>query len=209
MESALRPFDQKAIPSWLNKAARLLHLPMKVDQGLWGRHDGLQLMQSLTKDQRLNELTSFAVVRDPYSHARSHYNFMKSLPAKRFGDVVQKLTFEQYLEIRRKPIGIFRQIYDRDRWFFRLPDQASMLCDREGQLIVSRVLKFENLQADWETLCDDLGLGDLPLGHSNKGAAHSSKGSPTVLTPQGKELVEEIYARDFDLFGYKKKESHL
>lgn len=205
IETALKQFDQQARASSANKLARLLRIPMDLDKACWGRHDGLKLVESLTNDARLQGLTTFAVVRNPYTHAVSHYNYMKSLPVKRYGARVRKMSFETYLRMRQRPAGTFVQLYERNLWFMRLPDQASFVCDRKEKVIASRILRFENLSEEWAQLCRDLGLDACELPHTNKGSIRPNYSSSIEMTDECRHLIEDIYARDFDLFDYKKK----
>jgi hypothetical protein len=198
----LRQYDEKAKRNTRNRIARQLHIPLPIDAALLGRHDSGQLLEKLTTNCNLSTMTSFAVVRNPYNHAVSHFNFLKTLPRHRYGNRVRGLTFCQYLALRVKPAGQVTEVMRKDYWFLRLPDQTSFVCDGDGHVNIKHVIRLEKLAVQWPQFCESLGLPETPLQHRNKGGNRDEKPYSDYYDQSTKALVEEIYHRDFQNFGY-------
>jgi hypothetical protein len=140
---------------------------------------------------------SFSVVRNPFDHAVSHYEYMKQFRIKSTADKVGEMSFRGYLEYRmRKPFW-------NDTIFARMPDQSYYLTDRSGALAVKRLVRFENLNAELEQLSRDLALPDFALRHVNKTKA-DKKPMASYYDPTTEDLVRKIYDRDFELLGYSR-----
>lgn len=97
IEAMLRQYDEKAKRNAWNRVARQLHVSLPMKDAFFGRHDSVRLVDRLSSDCNLAEISSIAVVRNPYDHAVSHYNYLKNLPRHRYGDRVRRLSFTQYL----------------------------------------------------------------------------------------------------------------
>ena len=77
--------------------------------------------------------------------------------------------------------------------------QSLLLTDKEGNLDVDFVGKFETLAEDFATLAARLGLEGADLGHRNA----SATARPTRQAEAAdRALVAELYARDYALFDY-------
>ncbi len=70
----------------------------------------------------------------------------------------------------------------------------------QGDVLVDRFLRFENLVSDWEILRKEYDLPALPR-YKKTGAADSYRGIYEKF-PETKELVTERYGRDIEFFGY-------
>ena len=160
-------------------------------------HDSALIIRKKLSASVYDTFLSFAVVRDPYSHAVSHWKYMAQYRSDRIARAFSDMPFEDYLAYRAEK----RRVWDR--LFVRLPDQSHFLVDEEGRLLVKRILKFESLDDDFGVLASELKLGDIWLEKHNP-----TKGKPksasyrSYYTQKSEELVREIYARDFDNFGY-------
>jgi Sulfotransferase family len=68
-------------------------------------------------------------------------------------------------------------------------------------LLVDRVLRFENLETEWEDLRREFDLPALP--HYKQTGAHLTYRSVFDEFPEARERVEERYRRDIEFFGYE------
>lgn len=75
--------------------------------------------------------------------------------------------------------------------------QWESVCDAEGRLIVDFIGKVETIEQDWARLLNHLGMeAELEVRNASGGKGTSQ------LTPQALEMVQQRYAKDFELFGY-------
>lgn len=144
------------------------------------------------------EFFSFGVVRNPFDHAISHYEFMKTYRHERFARRVRTMTFAEYLRWRMQPRRLF------EKQFVRLPNQSHYLCDEAGKAIVTRVLRHECLAEEWPALARDLNLPALSLPRRRE-SSRTDRGRPLseLYDDVSVDLVRRLYAPDFRNFGYR------
>lgn len=160
-------------------------------------HEPAEKMISKLSRPVFDSFHSFSVIRNPFEHAVSHYEYMKQFRIKSTADKVAKMTFLDYLKYRQgRPFW-------NDTIFAKMPAQSYYLTDKSGALAVNRLVRFENLAQELETLSVDLKLPDFKLRHVNKTKA-DKKPTAEYYTPETETLVREIYAPDFDLLGYSR-----
>jgi hypothetical protein len=134
----------------------------------------------LEKNNVINNVFSFSIVRNPYSRAYSyyrHFNYQNQL----------NVSFEQFLE------------FVRDKVFFpKTPmimfPQTFYLFDSNNQMSLNKVYKFENIE-DFE--CDfGMKLPHLRKGNYNKINYYKDYTEKTI------SLVKKIYKDDFRILNY-------
>lgn len=134
-------------------------------------------------DETIKNNYKFAFVRNPYDRAVSNYYFL---------GYRGKMSFNTFLKTELKKV--------RDVWHHTLT-QSQHIHDKDGKLIVDFIGKFENLQEDFNKICDKIGLPKIKLPHNN---ASGKKGRENCLTEENKEIIYNLYKIDFDNFGYLK-----
>ena len=145
----------------------------------WNRLSGLH-HESINELRYLNDISdahSFAVVRNPYSRALSYYYH-----AQRQGQKFESL--EDFLRTVIEPKGYG---FKKKKTPYIIYDQAHYVT-RNGKIDVDKIYRFENLSE----MEKDFGM---ELGRNMVGKYH-----PRELNTTEKSLVEQAYARDFELF---------
>jgi hypothetical protein len=128
---------------------------------------------------------SFAFVRNPFDRFVSYCAFMT----------------RQYGAFESDPRGTMRRILfglkPVDHVHFR--PQYTLLCDEAGRIEVDHVGRVETMQADYDSVCDRIGIPTTPLERVNA----SRRGDYRAYYDQ--ELIDGVadyYRQDIELFGY-------
>jgi hypothetical protein len=143
-------------------------------------------------------------VRNPWARLVSEYRYRNYFNHRSFKDfVMHKLPSPG-------PDDKYRHI---------MP-QTKMLYDDAGRLLVDFVGKFENLQGDFDRVCQQLGIEKSALPHvnsSDKGSRELKRKMRNFLyrndetrlrrytdfyDDETRELVTELYRQDVENFGY-------
>ncbi|KTE26958.1 MULTISPECIES: sulfotransferase family 2 domain-containing protein [unclassified Sphingopyxis] len=127
-------------------------------------------------------MTSFAVVRTPFDRFLSFARF-----AWRKGDAME-----------RDPLGTMKRALAEDRGHILLRPQHEFLCDDDGKVRTSLLLRHENLAAGMARLSAALGAPLAPLEPVNV----SPENQGATLDTELADMIRARYARDFALFGY-------
>lgn len=173
-----------------------------------------RLLASSIKGLWMSDLFKFAFVRHPLDRFVSAYfhsaeditfkrgphvdfkrtkadfrDFVHTLAEYRPWDIV--LPFTEY-PYPRRPFSV----WPTHPHFI---PQFYFICDPERRLLIDFIGKFENLNEDWDKVCQRLGV-EGKLEHVTK-----SEHEPYQNYYDGKtkELVEKMYQVDMEIFGYK------
>ena len=85
---------------------------------------------------------------------------------------------------------------------FHFYPQARFLCDHAGSILVDRVGRYENLQADFSSICRDISLPEIQLDTVNPTQHRQQRDYREFYSPETKQIVADKYQKDIDLFGY-------
>lgn len=132
----------------------------------------------------------FCFSRDPYSRAVSTYVYLRK--AEGFDE-----TFLEFWQnVREKgpdPIGIHHVI-------------GTSQCNPQVRWIenidMDFIGRYENLAEDFGRITNELGLPPHSLGHQNRS---KRKSSGQYYCRETKAIIEELFAEDFEYFGYPLK----
>jgi len=169
---------------------------------LWGTEEDGTILQHLTAAEIKHRFSSeifdnyfkFTFVRNPFSRCVSEYFWEKT-------QLRETMDFKSWVKLklgyliensRSKSIHVIRRMHN-------LP-QYNFIYGNNGKLLVDFVGKFENLQQDFNIVCDKIGIPRQQLPHKNK---TKHKHYTEYYDNETREIVEEKYARDIEYFGYK------
>lgn len=78
---------------------------------------------------------------------------------------------------------------------------ADHLCDAEDNLLVNRIIRFEDRHAGLTQVAQEIGCPSLGAIHL-QGTAEPDHEYRSHYTPETEKLVGDFYAKDVALFGY-------
>ena len=148
--------------------------------------------QKYLPNEVFNDYFKFAFVRNPWALQVSMYHFVLKEPDHLFHDTVKNMAgFEEYVEW----VATTAKPYPKGAPKF----QAEMVTDAHNQLIVDEIGHFETLAEDFNRISAKLGLA-VSLPHRNQS---SNKDYRDYYNARTRTIIEEAFARDIELFGYR------
>ena len=97
----------------------------------------------------------------------------------------------------------FKDICDENKSKFlirSLRSQLDMIRDPSENFLVDFVGKIENLQQDFDTICEKIGVDKKNLRHTTKS---NHKNYRQYYDNETRDIVAELYSKDIKYFGYK------
>ena len=152
-------------------------------------------MHSYSQHFRLNQYDRgcvknyycFTFVRNPWDLLVSEYFYIKK-------NYNFDLSFKEFIYLGEK-IKLTKGF----KWFIErgnhLKPQHTFLSKD-----INFIGRFENIQADFNTICDKIGVSHQELPHKNK---TNHKHYTEYYDDETREIVAERYAKDIEYFGYK------
>ena len=152
-----------------------------------------KLVQALSAGQWENSF-KFAFVRNPYTWMQSWYRYRQrdelKDPEHQFNDrYTGNMSFNEFVQVFHT-----REI---------MLKQSSFVTDLGGRLLVDFVGRYERLQADFDLVCERLGLPGRTLPRVNASGAASEVGER--LDRASLDIINDYFAPDFELFGYERQ----
>jgi sporulation protein YlmC with PRC-barrel domain len=171
------------------------------------RHCFASDIKAIIDNNIFNNYTKFCVVRNPFDRMVSWYSMLKQgfgndrvvMPykaVKTVGDEViievnkNTNSFEDFIMLpRNHKSGLFERFY---------VNQLDYISENNN-ILVDRILRFENLSCDFNNLAKEIGFaGKLP--HVNK--SKHREDYRNYYTKNAKEAILQRFKQDFEYFGY-------
>lgn len=171
--------------NWINSKYNVQHLPKKkINTNCFPWHE---IPDNMTKEIYSDRVKTFCVVRDPYTKIVSAYKYWRGKtanPTDLNNFISERLTdFDKYPEKIWWNSGhiLPQNLYTHGR----------RKCDY--------ILRFENLDAEFDDLMKKFNIQGIKLEKNNKSAKSVSSKD---LSEQSKVLIQQAYKKDFELFNY-------
>ena len=170
-------------------------------------HSCLKDYEYYLPKKQFDQYFKFATVRNPFDLLVSSYTMVikriqqKHLHTlKQFGHNV--FSFEEYLKnkIQNYTVGTEPFISTNFSHSMFNSNQIYWIKDSQGKINIDYVMKFENLQEDFNVVCDKIGIPQQQLPHKNKS---NHKHYTEFYDDETREIVAQKYAKDIEYFGYK------
>ena len=184
VSKALRPHALYPHQRVLQRVARAILPTSKFDlYGLRNGHMTALDYRAELGEAAYSEYFRFAFVRNPWDRMLSLYSFIKRRPNSENFSMVENASFDDFL------------VKVRDRG---LKQQSDYVLDKNGEVIVDFVGRFETLSDSFGIVMSHLGIKQN-LPHKNKSSHGNYRDSYSAF---GRGLVAEHFATDIALFGY-------
>ncbi len=152
------------------------------NQFLCNPHRTLDDYYKIYSKQELKSYFKFTVVRNPFDRIVSEYFY-----SRRRG-LTQSRDFKTFV--------VNGEIDTHSYPNHNIP-QINFFVDKKR---IDYIAKFKNLQEDFKTICDKIGIPHQELPHKNK---TKHKHYTEYYDDETKSIVEKKYAKDIEYFGYK------
>lgn len=129
-------------------------------------------------DETLETYYIFSVVRNPWDRIVSVAAYF-DIPFKKLVKNFESYRKETEIEIHTRPLSLYTHLADKP--------------------YINQFCRFESLQADFNLVCDRIGIARINIPHSNRS---KHKHYSEYYDQETRELVEELYADDIRHFGY-------
>lgn len=177
--SIVKPTD-----TWSKIKSRFLKTEKDYKKYAFRQHDDINVAKRLMPPELFEAYFKFAFVRNPMERLVSEYEFIRRRPEHGRYSKVIKMDFKNYIVYQSKR-------YDAH--------QINMLADKNGNLLMDFIGKFENLYEDWGRVTDKLGIENKQLTHRKKAGI---KDYDSYYDDETRALVSDLWKRDIVAFGY-------
>jgi hypothetical protein len=185
--SIVRALQPHCLPQNNSMRGRLIYrlrLPALWQQCHFRHHQSMQAINVRLPASVQEGMFSFAFVRNPYDWLVSLYEYQRQASTHRNHDSIRNMDFPAYVrhEIARNK---------RHQW--------PLLCDRQKQPLVQAIGRYENLQRDFNAICQRIGLTTVTLPHVNHSRHRSYQ---DYYDDQLRAAVARHWRTDLNMLGY-------
>tara|TARA_Y100001973_G_C5184814_1_gene327156 strand:- start:1405 stop:2034 length:630 start_codon:yes stop_codon:yes gene_type:complete len=184
-----------------NSLPRSVQIPMLNKVSTSAKH--WTLKNYVLNNTFCSDYFTFSFVRNPWDMTVSMYHYLwesDHLWPRRWRKINQsfsKLSFSEWLKDEAFKSPVIRSIDVAKKG----GANGSLLDWVEyGDHKLNFIGKFENLQEDFNIVCDKIGIPRQQLPHKNKS---KHKHYTEYYDEETREIVEKKYAKDIEYFGYK------
>ena len=165
----------------------------------------MQCSESLQKlNKNFSDYFSFVIVRNPWDRYYSFFKYFKEYAEKyknkdesiswNAPEITQGKLCEELFANKSDEIVLRNIIINNEC-------QSDYYANEKNEIMVSHIAKFENLNKEFELLCNQVNVNYSPLVHGNKSLIKSSYHN--IYTNETINLVAEKEKRVIQLKGYK------
>jgi|3_EtaG_2_1085321.scaffolds.fasta_scaffold78799_2 hypothetical protein len=145
---------------------------------------------------------SFTFVRNPWDRCVSAFRWLNSAGKSRHHD---KKDAENFLLGDQNDFSGFIRHYKSNNVILKqlhFKPQYQWICDDYDNVLVDFIGRFENLQEDFNKLCDTIEVPREKLVHHKKSKT-KHKHYTEYYDDETRQIVAEKYSKDIEYFGYK------
>lgn len=157
-------------------------------------HITAQEMKDTLGEKAWNKLYTFSIVRNPWDRMVSLYHYRQ-----RDNYLSSDVSFEEYVHKLDYEIRSNQWEWDYPPFYLGSSDFVS---DKNGEIIVSKIGKFENREEDIKVIAGNIGsknLGSLFLQKASPKGKHYS----SYYTDETQKIIGDLFENDIRLFNYQ------
>jgi hypothetical protein len=149
------------------------------------KHRTISQIEEEIPGEQFNQYFKFGYVRNPWDLTLSFYQYIIGKKGHFLHEqLCQYSSFSECLKNVHVPVA----------------PQLSYFTNSTDNIIVDYIGRFENLQQDFDIICDRIGRPQQQLPHRNK---TDHKHYTEYYDDETRQMVAERYAKDIEYFGYK------
>jgi len=187
IEGALRKYSH--IPSTRLYNYMIDYLGERPALNLFERHIRPERLKSFKPMLFDGAFYKFAVVRNTWDWHCSQYYFHKNTKGTVFHEGLKDMNFSEYVEWATLEDNIQRANSRQKRY----------LSDNQGNLLVDKVLMFNQLASEFSVLCRELGaVANLQV----KNKSQRNRSYRENYSQKDKLKIEKAHQEDIDFFGF-------
>lgn len=157
------------------------------------RHAKTIAAKEMLPAEVFNNLFKFVIVRNPWDLQVSSFHHIKREKPEVLAGVD---TFDEFLRVKFDPSREYNYMLD-----ISAERQWEYLVDLNGEIIVDFIGRYENLLADFQEICQRIGIPCPKLPHERK--AVNRKPYREYYTEETAAMVAQHYKRDIELLEYE------
>ncbi|HKJ95056.1 MAG TPA: sulfotransferase family 2 domain-containing protein [Gammaproteobacteria bacterium] len=196
IRTALRPYRwgwPYSVPLALCSLMSQMTRPKHVLGIKFPRHAKAIAAREMLPGEFYDGLFKFTVVRNPWDLQVSSYHHLR----REYPSLMQDIPdFRAFIRRKLDPGREYNYLLDISQ-----ERQTDYVTDLQGHLIVDFIARYENLQADFEVICERIGIRTPDLPHRRRATDRSDYRD--YYDNETRALVAEHYAGDIDRFGYR------
>lgn len=151
-------------------------------------------------EEKVNRLFKFTIVRNPYDRLASAYNYLKQGGRKKKNDIEYQNFIVKFKNFEDFVLNGFNT--NEYLKIEHLLPQVYWLKNTDGQIRMDYIGRFETLETDFKKIIKLLGKNSE--GYSLPFKNKSKNNQVQEFTPEMLQIVNGIYAEDFEMLGYDK-----
>ena len=158
------------------------------------RHARIIAAQEMLPEAFFRQLFKFAFVRNPWDLQVSSYHHIR----RERPHLIHHIDdFEQFIRWKLDPERPYQFHVDTS-----IQSQLDYLIDLQGRILVDFIGRYENLQQDFQQVCDRLALKPLRLPHKRE-AQDRKRDYRSYYSDELASLVGDYFARDISALDYR------
>lgn len=178
---------------WINKTAGVsITKVLGIDKDTYNHYTASEL-RGIVEPGVFDKAFTFCFVRNPWDKVVSEFRFRVWTYQNELTDDANFADWVRAAYLEKDP-----KYHDWPKMF--LP-QLEWITDENGDIMIDFVGRFERLQADFDHICDAIGVKRQVLPHGNK--SRDQDDYRRYYDDETKAIVEAHFKADIDYFGYR------